>query len=204
MNRFDQVAKGYDTDRRKARSQAIAAMLRQRIPTDRPADGMEFGCGTGLVGFSLASALSSLLFVDSSAGMIDEVNKKIARQNDPSLRALCCDFMKTVPTGLEVDVIFSVLVLHHIGDTAHALSMLYRVLRPGGHLLLVDLDTDDGGFHAGDPGFAGPHGFDRDALTTLATAAGFSRATCDTCYQSTKPAAGREHPYSLFLLDAMR
>jgi tRNA/tmRNA/rRNA uracil-C5-methylase (TrmA/RlmC/RlmD family) len=49
---------------------------------------VEFGCGTGLVGFQLIENFKSITFVDSSSGMIEQVNKKISGQGIKTASAL--------------------------------------------------------------------------------------------------------------------
>ena len=78
MNKFDIMAKDYDTDNRKIRAEAIAKELLTFIQADGTKSAVEYGCGTGIVGLQIANAFSSLVLVDSSAGMIGEVKKKIA------------------------------------------------------------------------------------------------------------------------------
>ena len=67
----------------------------------------------------------------------------------------------------------SLLVLHHVANTAAALAAIRGLLRPSGRIALADLDTEDGTFH--DAHSEGIHhlGFDRNVLGDLARAAGF-------------------------------
>ena len=90
----------------------------------------------------------------------------------------------------------SLLVLHHVADTAQALSAIYDLLLPGGHLALADLDAEDGSFH--DPFAEGIHhrGFERSALVEAAKAAGFVEVRTVTATEIERD--GRRYP--LFLI----
>ena len=69
---FDQCAKSFDTDKRRARAKVIADAMRRHMG-GHGGVAMDFGCGTGLVGLELADLFASVTFVDSSQGMIVEV-----------------------------------------------------------------------------------------------------------------------------------
>lgn len=202
MNSFDRIAKGYDTDSRIERARDITDEIRKHIVDSKTKTAMEYGCGTGLVGLQLLQDFESVIFVDSSSGMIEQIRQKLKDMGLEEHTALCADFMDDVPSGLCVDYIFMSLVLHHIHDVKTILTRLRGVLREGGHLLVVDLDAEDGSFHANHNDFAGHNGFDRSELIALAIEAGFSAADAKTFYHGTKSAGGRDVPYSLFILDA--
>ena len=201
MNRFDAMSKNFDTNPRVKRALAVADEIRRHINDGAKKTAIEYGCGTGLVGLALTDDFSAITFVDSSAGMIDELKKKIS-SGDGRLSAMCCDLMSEAPSGFRADYIFMSLVLHHIQDTEHALSVFYNLLNEGGHLLVIDLDTEDGGFHAEYPDFDGHNGYDQAELSVLAKQAGFRITSSYTFYHDIKNAGGIKAPYSLFILDA--
>lgn len=202
MEDFNAMANGFDTDRRISRAIAIADELRSHLVDGRKKSAIEYGCGTGLVGMRLLGDLGSVLFVDSSPAMIQQVRRKLRQSNNLNGASRCCDFLLDLPHGLNADYIFTSLVLHHIADTEAILSRFYALLREGGHLLVVDLDLDDGSFHAKYPDFDGHNGFDQQALLHIAAKAGFKNTRCDTFYHDKKTVRGKEAPYSLFILDA--
>jgi ubiquinone/menaquinone biosynthesis C-methylase UbiE len=199
---FDLYAKNWDTESRIERAKAIANEIRTHILDSNEKTAIEFGCGTGLVGFQLVEHFSSVTFIDISDGMIEQVKQKLSELNIQTASARCCDIMTSVPSDLSVDYIFSSLVLHHIIDTKNLFNQLYKLLNFGGHLLIVDLDIDDGSYHADYPDFDGHNGFDHLSLTNLSKEVGFSKVNIHTFYRSKKVFNGKENPYSLFILDA--
>jgi SAM-dependent methyltransferase len=100
------------------------------------------------------------------------------------------------PPGEPFDLAISLLVLHHIVDTAAALAAIRGLLRPGGRIAIVDLDTEDGTFH--DPDAEGIHhlGFDRAALGDLARVAGF----VDVEFRTAMEIVEDDHRFPVFLL----
>jgi len=204
MENFDLMAKDFDTDRRVERAKLIAEEIRQHISDGHVKSAIEYGCGTGLVGIQLVNDFSTMLFVDSSHTMIEQVRHKLLNLGKPSSSAICDDFMVNVPQNLRVDYIFSSLVLHHIKDTKTIFSRLYELLNDEGHLIMIDINTDDGSFHAKYPDFDGHHGFDQTDLTSLAIEVGFEKVDSKTFYHGHKTVNGKTTPYSLFILDAIK
>ena len=204
MENFDLRAKDYDTDKRLKRAKAVADEIREHIVDGHRKSAIEYGCGTGLVGIQLVHEFKTLLFVDSSMGMIERVNQKLNELKNPAASALCCDFMNHIPQGLQADYIFSSLVLHHIKDTEKILKRLHNALCSGGHLLIVDVDKEDGSFHAKYPDFDGHNGFDQDFLAKLAVNTGFAEVKSQTFYHGSKTVDERDAAYSLFILDAKK
>ena len=197
-NRFDQMAMGYDTDKRTQRAALIANELRAKITAGMT--GVEFGCGTGLVGLGLADMFSELVLLDSSQGMLAECERKIAELGLDNAGVLCADIVSTPPKNLRADYIFSLLVLHHIPDTEKAFISLYNLLNNGGKLLIVDINPDGGSFHANYSDYDGHNGFEQEYLTALARNTGFKAAVSKTFYYGEKNSA----PYSLFIFEATK
>ena len=203
MENFDEIAKGFDTDRRINRAKIIADKIKTHI-VEKNKSAIEYGCGTGLVGFQLICDFKSLLFMDSSVEMINQVEQKLQRINNPVASSLCHDIIQNIPKGLRTDYIFSSLVLHHIKDTENILRCFYNVLNNGGHLLIVDVDEEDGSFHANYSDFDGHNGFNHSAIIDLALKVGFRTTTIETFYHDSKVFEEKQNPYSLFILDAVK
>ncbi|MCU6396829.1 class I SAM-dependent methyltransferase, partial [Enterobacter quasiroggenkampii] len=85
----------------------------------------------------------SMLFLDTSQNMINQVNQKISEFNIKNVETLCFDFEKEGQWDLHADYIFMAQVLLHINDVELVLSRLYDVLNPGGHLLIVDFNKNE-------------------------------------------------------------
>lgn len=204
MENFDLMARDFDTDPRIKRSIAIADEIRLHVADGHNKSALEYGCGTGLVGFQLINDFRSMLFVDASKGMIEQVKQKLIALNKPENAAMCCDFLTEIPQNLKVDYIFSSLVLHHIKDTGAILSRFFELLNDSGHLLIVDLDADDGSFHAKHAGFDEHNGFEQASLIETAKNVGFFNVHAKSFYFGKKVTNEKEIPYSFFLLDAQK
>jgi ubiquinone/menaquinone biosynthesis C-methylase UbiE len=98
---------------------------------------VDVGCGTGRLLTKLRLALpgASLVGIDVSAGMIEVARGK------PELSGVRLEVGSSEALPLEdasCDVVVSTISFHHWSDQAAGLRDVARVLRPDGHLLLVD------------------------------------------------------------------
>ena len=136
---------------------------------------IDIGAGTGLLGIALAADVGEIVLADPSAGMHEVIDEKLAADGPANVTAVRFDLLVAdPPPGEPFDLVVSLLVLHHLEDTAAALAAIARLLRPGGRLALADLDTEDGTFHYADAEGIHHLGFDRGRLGDLARAAGFT------------------------------
>jgi ubiquinone/menaquinone biosynthesis C-methylase UbiE len=198
---FDARAATWDDDPTKvARARAIADAMLREVPFDRSMVALEYGAGTGLLGFMLRDRIADLTLADVSDGMLEVAAKKIAATGDRHVRAVKLDLMSGPPPDRRFDVVFSAMTLHHIPDTQGILRRFHAVLKRPGFLCIADLDTEDGAFHG--EGFDGHLGFDRDQLATKVRAAGFASVRFTTAYEMTKVVAGGQRTFPIFLMMA--
>lgn len=199
-NRFDDEAKEWDTPYRAKRAEAIAAEIKNQVKFSPTDSVLEFGCGTALVSSSLIDCVGRLSLMDNSTGMLEVAQAKIKAIAPQKLAAAASDlFSPLLPDG-SFDVIYTSMVLHHVLNIAEVGQRFYQLLKPGGKLCIVDLNPDDGSFHADDGDFDGHNGFDPEALAREFAVVGFSREYCSTFYTSVKKIPDRDVPYSLFIL----
>ena len=170
---FDERAATWDDDPAKVeRARVVAGRIRETVPLDRSMRLLEYGAGTGLVTQALRDAVGPVTLADSSAGMREVLETKIASGALPDARVWDLDLSTTPPpSGVRFDVIVTVLALHHIPELGPVLSAFADLLAGGGCLCIVDLEKEDGSFHG--EGFEGHHGFAAPALASLLDAAGF-------------------------------
>ena len=76
---FDARAATWDDDPTKvARARAIADAILREVPLAASMDALEYGAGTGLLGFMLRDRVADLTLADVSDGMLEVAAKKIA------------------------------------------------------------------------------------------------------------------------------
>lgn len=122
------------------RSRVLYAELAALTGAAPGADALDIGCGPGDLVTALADrvgAHGSVLGVDPAPQMIDYATARTARPHCRFEVGAAQDL--TVPDA-SLDVITSTFVMHHIPQARRddALANMYRMLRPGGTLLLAD------------------------------------------------------------------
>lgn len=196
-DKFEMIASMYDTPDRVHIAKLSADAIREYLVDTKDKSAIDFGCGTGLVGMNLLNEFKSILFLDTSQNMINEIKNKISKQKITNVDTLCFDFEKDSLSDLQVDYIFMAQVLLHIDDFELVLSRLYEALNVEGHLLIVDFNKNDqvvsDMVH---------NGFDQNELTHIMTKIGFKDTQTKTFYSGSKIFMGQDA--SMFVLDSKK
>jgi SAM-dependent methyltransferase len=197
---FDDQAATWDDDPAKVeRAEIVARAIADAVPLDRSTRVLEYGAGTGLVTQALRDAVGAVTLADTSAGMREVIERKIASGVIPDARVWDVDLAEQdAPTGEAFDLIVTVMTLHHIPDLTRVLANFATLLRDGGHLCIADLEAEDGSFHG--EGFAGHHGFARPDLQARLEAAGFTDVAFRPCHHIERETG----TYLMFLATATR
>jgi SAM-dependent methyltransferase len=98
-----------------------------------PGRALDAACGTGAVTQQLLARGHDVVGVDLSEGMLAR-----ARQAVPQARFLVGDITHLPIADRDVDHVVCSLALTHLEDLRPFFAEAARVMRPGGHLLLVD------------------------------------------------------------------
>lgn len=196
---FDDVAREWDDEKRINRAKIIADKIKATVEIEKNKLVMEFGCGTGLVSFSLCDEFKNITLIDTSKEMINIVNSKIKTLNLKNMNA-CCDNLANVKANEKFDLIYSSMALHHIIDVNELCKIFYDIINSNGTLCIVDLNKDDGRFHKNEIGFNGHNGFSKTWLKNILEVNGFSDIRYETFYKGIKKIDNAELEYSLFIM----
>lgn len=133
---FDGVARNYDRTNdvlsmgnsfvwRIATTRAIAPRASERI--------LDIAAGTGTSSAALAKTGADVVAADFSAGMIE-----VGRQKHPAITFVEADAMDLPFADGEFDAVTISFGLRNIQDPKKALAEMYRVLKPGGRLVICE------------------------------------------------------------------
>lgn len=196
-DKFEMIAGSYDTPERIHIAKVSTDAIRECLVDAKSRHAIDFGCGTGLVGLKLLNEFRSILFLDTSQNMIDQVRKKIADSNIRNADTLCFDFEQDSLSDLHTDYIFMAQVLLHIKDFQSVLRKLYDVLNPGGHLIIVDFNKNEeivsDMVH---------NGFHQEGLAEIMSDIGYKSIKTKTFYNGNNIFMGRDA--SMFILDSQK
>jgi SAM-dependent methyltransferase len=124
--------------------EAIAAGPGERI--------LDVGCGGGFYLSELLDAVGaegSLVGVDSSAAMLSIAARRCEGHDNVTFRE--GDATALLVDDADFDAAFSVQVLEYVPDVNAALVEMHRALRPGGRIVVWDIDWATVSWHSADP-----------------------------------------------------
>lgn len=198
---FDKAAAGWDQKQlRLELASKIAAAISTTLPLHKKMRGLEYGCGTGLVGLALAPKLATLTAADTSNGMLEVLARKIKDEKIANVTPLRLDLSQESLAD-RFDLIFCAMTLHHIRETDQLLARFCDLLADGGYLAVADLQEEDGSFHDADADGIMHHGFNPADLAGTLTNIGLHEVAVKEVHSIIKTdEAGVERAYPVFLL----
>ena len=202
MNEFDIKASEWDkSNMHLNRAEAVAGEILKSIPLTAEMKALEFGAGTGLLSFLLRDYIKEITLIDNSAGMVKVLREKVHTLNADNMRVLEIDLEHDDYLDSRFDLIYTLMVLHHVNDVETIIRKFSGMLNPGGHLAIADLYSEDGSFHG--TGFSGHKGFDPATLATLLEKYGFSNVSHRKVYLIEKVTADNlMKQFEVFLMTA--
>lgn len=134
---FNHIAGRFDRSYGPGRSwQAFGQLLLRLLPANDIAD---LGSGEGLLSELLARRARSVIAVDNSSKMVRFGARKAKANGLANLEFRLGDLQDPPLHDASVDVVILSQALHHAEQPAAALRSAFRILRPSGQLLILDL-----------------------------------------------------------------
>ncbi len=139
---FDRVGTEWDTLREESfggrfHLEALVALL----PRDWTV--ADIGTGTGYLLPTLAGHFRNVLAVEPSERMLETARNRLTYERLDNVSLHSGDLTHLPLDNLSADVAIAMLVLHHVPAPRAALGELYRILKPGGSVLLVEQAVHD-------------------------------------------------------------
>ena len=172
-NYFDNRAGEWDRLRDERYGLGLELPLLSALLPDN-ARAADLGCGTGRLSQHLAPFSERLYCIDANREMIKACKRRLSAAPNAQIQRGRLEKLPLETSSL--DVAFSVLVLHYISAPKQALEEAGRVLKPGGTLILMDLQPHEETYFSSESGQVWP-GFSSEQIMGWLTAAGFGSAT---------------------------
>lgn len=83
---FDAKANIWDTEYRIRRAKIIFSEILNNVSLTNKDVILEFGCGTGLIGYNLINITDNITFVDTSEGMLSVIKEKANTFQDKQIK----------------------------------------------------------------------------------------------------------------------
>src|SRR5438874_7941617 len=134
---FDQIAGRFDRSYGPGRSwQAFGQMLLRIIP---PLVVADLGAGEGLLSELLARRAKKVIAVDNSEKIVAFGAAKAKKNGLKNLEFRLGDLEEPPIEPQSVDLAILSQALHHARNPARAIAAVYRILRPNGQIMVLDL-----------------------------------------------------------------
>lgn len=197
---FDAVAEQWEQLRSGYFDESVREAALAKV---RPGPGMvvaDVGIGTGYMTEALLRTGAKVIGVDNSPAMLDKAAERFrAAGSQVELRE--GDIQNLPLADSTLNAAFGNMVLHHAPDPAAAIKELARVVKPGGWVVLTDLDAHDYSWMAEEMADLWL-GFDRDDVRAWFTAAGLIEVTVEStgsnCCAASNTACDRRASVSIF------
>jgi len=138
---FDDVASQWD----KMRETFFSEVVREKAFTvaniQSGALAADIGAGTGFITEGLIQNGVRVIVIDQSEEMIREMQKKF--QDNANLDYRKGDAESLPVEDESVDFVFANMYLHHVESPSVAINEMVRILKPGGKLIITDMDEHD-------------------------------------------------------------
>lgn len=198
-NSFDENAATWDENPRRLKLvEKVWDTIGNQLDFVKIQHVLDYGCGTGLLGFKMVEKTETVTFCDTSSGMLEQVKKKQEYYGYSNVKIIQTDFTTEQVELPRVDLIVSMLVLHHVEEVEKLLNRFQNHLNQDGLFCWIDIDQEDGSFHDDNTGIH-HFGFSREQVTELLTKAGFKIEFFNLDLHVEKDRDGLIEPYPLFI-----
>jgi ubiquinone/menaquinone biosynthesis C-methylase UbiE len=135
---FDEVASQWDEMRQSFFSEAVRERAMSVAQVESGKVAADIGAGSGFITEGLIRAGVRVIAVDESEAMLHEMRGKFSHSDEVEYRV--GDGSRLPIADAELDYVFANMYLHHVQTPLEAIKEMVRVLRPGGRLVITDLD----------------------------------------------------------------
>ncbi|WP_152183545.1 class I SAM-dependent DNA methyltransferase [Sulfurimonas indica] len=197
QDNFKEKAKNWDQgDIRVNNAKVIADAIQKRVHLTQDMEIMDFGVGTGLLGFEIAKKVKQVYGVDTSIGMLEKLKEKN------------CDTLHIIPIQQDIikqplkqkfDGLVSSMTLHHVENLEAFFKTIHNNLKEDGFIAIADLESEDGTFHSDNTGVH-HFGFNEKELREIVEKSGFIDVVIENINTINKP----HRDFGVFLLTAKK
>jgi len=138
---FNHVASTWDEMRAKFFSTRVRDLAMGVAEIQKGCRAVDLGAGTGFLTEALVVAGAQVIAVDASKKMLEILNQKFASTGWVDFRLGNAERLPV--SDQSTDRVFANMYLHHLEYPGFAIEEMKRILKPGGRLVITDLEKHD-------------------------------------------------------------
>jgi predicted TPR repeat methyltransferase len=197
QDHFHKKADNWDTGAIRINgAQIIAEAIQNKIKLHSNMEIIDFGVGTGLLGFEIAKKTKQVHGVDTSKSMLEKLQEK--NSDELFIKPYHQDILIT-PLEKTFDGLVSSMTLHHVENLEKFFTQIYKNIKEDGFIAIADLESEDGTFHSDNAGVY-HFGFEEKALCEIVERSGFKEVMIENINTINKP----HKDFGVFLLTAKK
>jgi 2-polyprenyl-3-methyl-5-hydroxy-6-metoxy-1,4-benzoquinol methylase len=197
QDHFHEKSKAWDQANIRVESaKKIADAINKKIELTKEMEILDFGVGTGLLGFEIATKVQKVYGIDTSLSMLEKLKAKNTKEL--SIETYHQDIIAS-PLEKSFDGLVSSMTLHHVENLKAFFQIINKNVKDNGFLAIADLQSEDGSFHSDNTGVF-HFGFNKEKLCKIVLDAGFTQVDFQTIYTINKP----HRDFDIFLLTAKK
>jgi ubiquinone/menaquinone biosynthesis C-methylase UbiE len=117
----------------------VASRFRDALGEAAHGDLLDVACGPGVVSAAIAPGAASVIAFDATAEMLEKARSRCAKAGLANVDFKRGDAEHLPFEDARFDGVVTRLAIHHFADPQRALNEMFRVLRPGGMGVIVDI-----------------------------------------------------------------
>jgi ubiquinone/menaquinone biosynthesis C-methylase UbiE len=139
---FARQAQTFDLFAEKTDEQ-VATRFGEALGEAGRGDLLDVACGPGVVTAAIAPRAASVIAFDATEAMLDKARARCAKAGLVNVAFQSGDAENLPFEDARFDGVVTRLAVHHFADPQRALGEMFRVLRPGGAAVVVDVVSSE-------------------------------------------------------------
>jgi len=136
---FDNIAAKWNTMRSEYFKDEVRDRILQKLDIESKIVG-DLGCGTGFISLGLAAKKPNIVFsLDQSVNMLKELKRESAVWGFHNIYPIRSSLDELALFDESLDAITINMALHHVVEAGKSIEEMYRVLKPGGRVIISDV-----------------------------------------------------------------
>ncbi|MGE5582109.1 MAG: methyltransferase domain-containing protein [Bacillota bacterium] len=197
---FAQVAPVYNEIRKDCYGDSLRDIILSQYTPPPGSEVADIGTGTGYLALGLAKYAAKVRAIDSSAAMLAVAGDDLAKAGLHNVELIEGDAHDLPVADAALDIVYANLLLHHLLEPGLAIKEMFRVLKPGGRVIITDINQHSHGWVKAEK-FDLWLGFEREEIRQWFQEAGFLKITIADlgCNCRTSSRAGKTVDIPMFL-----